>query len=105
MIQHIPSDICFEIASFLPENDLRNMLLVNSTYFHLAMEARYQHISFVFEKERLSREGARNLSRLKSVKLTIILYLVFLTFLQSETHLLPLWLVDSAFTGHHRRSP
>ncbi|KAF8996536.1 hypothetical protein BDQ17DRAFT_1249705 [Cyathus striatus] len=56
MPTEIPADIWIEIASFLPDELLRNMLNLNRLFFRLAMGVRYRHISISTQNASLSRK-------------------------------------------------
>jgi hypothetical protein len=59
----IPHDIWLHIAQFVPLLVLRNMYSVNHTFFDIAMDLRYQQVSFAYLNQRM----VRTLLRLKYV--------------------------------------
>jgi hypothetical protein len=59
----LPHDLWLNIASFLPILSLRTLATLNSALFHIALDARYRQISFIYWDDRL----LRNLIRLKCV--------------------------------------
>ncbi|KAF8647188.1 hypothetical protein AX16_006860 [Volvariella volvacea WC 439] len=61
MKTHIPHDIWALIAQFIPALCLRDLLTVNSTFFHIAMDCRYRQISFAY----LDNRTLKSLSRLR----------------------------------------
>ena len=41
---NIPPEIWFHIAKFIPNEDLRDLLGVNSVFFNIAMDIRYREL-------------------------------------------------------------
>ncbi|KAF7309557.1 Polygalacturonase 3 [Mycena indigotica] len=57
----LPSEIWLQVAQHLPPTEVGNMYPLNSQWFEIAMNARYQHTSFAF----LGRPMLRILTRLR----------------------------------------
>lgn len=62
-MKDIPHDIWLHIAEYIPALVLRNLLIVNRSFFDIAMDCRYRQMSFVYLDNRM----VRNLVRLKYV--------------------------------------
>ncbi|KXN86216.1 hypothetical protein AN958_10404 [Leucoagaricus sp. SymC.cos] len=57
----LPHDVWVNIANFIPVLSLRQLATLNSSLLHIALDARYRQISFIYWDHRL----LRNLIRLK----------------------------------------
>lgn len=60
----LPHDVWLNIANYIPFLVLRNLYSLNSSLFHIALDARYRQISFIYWDDRL----LRNLIRLRYVQ-------------------------------------
>ena len=59
---HIPDDIWFHIAQFLPDAVLLRLLPVNSILLHIALDLRYREVTVT---DLVSAELAKKLLRLR----------------------------------------
>lgn len=59
----LPHDVWLNIAGFLPTLALRALYPVNASLLHIALDARYRQVSFIYWDDRL----LRNLIRLRYV--------------------------------------
>lgn len=64
----IPPEIWFYIAKFIPNEDLRDLLGVNSIFFDIAMDIRYRE---VWITTKAINHTMRTLKRLRSLHFTI----------------------------------
>jgi hypothetical protein len=61
MAPALPHDVWLNIADFVPSLALRSLYPVNASLFHIALDARYRQLSFIYWDDRL----LRNLIRLR----------------------------------------
>jgi hypothetical protein len=56
----VPKDIWLRVAQYLPDSNLKQLLALNSVFFELAMNARYQDVLFCnLGNEKRMRKYAR----------------------------------------------
>lgn len=69
MTDHVPTEIWFHIAHYIPDEILYDMLGVNRLFFDLAMDARYKQITL----KSLNAETLKLVDRLRLAKLVCTL--------------------------------
>ena len=63
---NIPPEIWFHIAKFIPHEDLRDLLGVNSVFFNIAMDIRYRELVI---STRTTDQDIKTLKRMRCMAL------------------------------------
>ena len=82
----IPPEIWFYIAKFIPNEELRNLLGVNSIFFDIGMDIRYKEVQI---STKAINQTLKILKRLRSLHFTIETLSFLLTMILVIRSLLP----------------